>query len=180
VQDAYSIEDARLTEILQAARERIEEITSRYLITQTWDYSINEWPCGDRIKLPGGNLQSVTSIKYLDSDNIETTLDPTTDYLVENRGDQCGYVVLPYQGSWPTAVLYPTTPITIRFTAGWTTAALVPAKIKSAIKFAAEDIYSHGAMQVNVYVSKGTSTGFDKIVNTLLYSSKLWDQFDND
>ena len=180
VQDAYSIEDALLTSILQAAREQVEDITRRYIITQTLDYSIDDWPCEDRIKLPGGNLQSITSIKYTNSAGTVTTMTPTTDYLIETCGDQCGYVVLPYQGVWPTAVLYPVNPITIRYVAGWTTAELVPSKIKTAIKFAAEELYNHGARQSNTYSEKGQSSGLEKIVQTLVYSSKLWDDFDDD
>lgn len=173
--EATTYDDDLLTAIITASREYVEDITRRFLLTQTWDYYINGWPTANYIKLPGGNLQSVTSVKWKDTDGTETTLTATTDYLVEPNGEGIGRIVLPYGETWPSGTLYPSNPITIRYVAGWTTAALVPAKIRSAILLICADLY------VN---REGKILGLTRqeflenvIIKRLLASSRLWDEF---
>lgn len=165
-------DDGLIDALITAAREHVEEITRRALLTQTWDYTLSEWPGGDYINLPFGNLQSVTSIKWKDSDATETTLTETTDYIVEKNGDQCGRVVLPYGGSWPSGQLYPSNPITIRYVCGWTTAAAVPRLIRVAVLMMMADMYEwRGEALVGQAVIE------NKTVQRLLASSRLWDEF---
>lgn len=173
IENSVTDEDNLLDSIIKASREHVEDITGRYLLTQTWDYSIQDWPDSGFIKLPGGKLQSVTSVKWKDTDGASTTLTLTTDYLVETNGEQCGRIVLPYGGSWPTGSLYPSNPITIQFKAGWTTAALVPYQIKSAIKLICADLYSNRESQI----VSGQIYQINKTVKNLLASKKLWDEF---
>ena len=127
----------------------------------------------NNIKLPGGNLQSISSIKWKDTDGTETALTVTTDYLVEQNGEQCGKVVLPYGGTWPSGTLYPSNPIVIRFVAGWTTAALVPYKIKAALKLICSDLYTNREGQV----LSGLDYRQNKAVMDMLFSARLWDDF---
>ena len=137
-------DDSLLTDLIETARRDVENDTSRKLITQTWDYCPKRWPCGDRIKLPFGNLQSITSITYTDCNGTAYTLTPTTEYTVELNGDQCGFVVLPYQGSWPSVTLRPSQPITIRFVCGYgSTAASVPVTARQAIKARCVNLYGN-------------------------------------
>jgi len=169
---ATSIEDDLLNDIIKEAREHVEDITRRCLLTQTWDYSLQEWPRENYIKLPGGNLQSISSIKWKDTDGTETALTAGTDYLIEQNGEQCGKAVLPYGGTWPSGTLYPSNPIVIRFVAGWTTRALVPFKIKAAIKRICAKLYESKGEDV-----LGQSVHEDKTVHDLLWSKRLWDEF---
>ena len=171
---ATAIEDDMLTGIIKAAREYVEDITGRALLTQTWDYCLNEWPSRDYIKLPYGNLQSVSSVKWKDTDGSETALTVTTDYLVETNGEQCGRIVLPYSTPWPSGSLYPSNPITVRFICGWTTAALIPAKIKAAIKMICTDLYEH--RDAKETQAQGNITD-NKTLIRLLSSTRLWDEF---
>lgn len=173
---ATSYEDDLLTAIIEASREHIEDITRRALITQVWDYSLRGWPTTNYIKIPGGNLQSVTSIKWKATDGTETTLTAGTDYLVETNGDQCGRVVLPYGCTWPSGTLYPSNPITIRYVAGWTTAALVPSKIRTAVKMIAADLYENREGQVMTTNNQAYSE--NKVVQRLLASARLRDEFE--
>ena len=83
---ATSAEDALLTNIIQSAREHVEAITRRQLLTATWDFFLKEWPSSNSIKLPFGNLQDITSIAWTDIDAVVTTLTETTDYIVETNG----------------------------------------------------------------------------------------------
>jgi uncharacterized phiE125 gp8 family phage protein len=121
----------------------VEGETNRKLLTQTWKLYLDEFPDCDRIRIPFGNLQSVTSVKYKITDGTETTMTVTTEYLVETNGDQCGYIILPYGVYWPTDQLYPSNPITIEFVCGWTTAALVPRNIRAMMKLYLAKKYEH-------------------------------------
>jgi uncharacterized phiE125 gp8 family phage protein len=165
-----SAEDDLLNAIIYAGIEHVENLTGRKLLTQTWEYYLDEFP-DDSIKIPFGNLQSVTSIKYKDSDATETTLTENTDYLVECNEDQTGNIVLPYGESWPSFTAYPSKPITIKFVCGWTTAALVPYAIKAALKLICADMYEN---------REGKAlTSFDykenRTIDALLINYKLFD-----
>lgn len=162
-------DDALLTEKLQSAIDDAEDFTGRQLLTATWKAYLDKFPCDkDFIELPFGNLQSVTAITYKDSAGTVTTMTVTTEYLVETNGDQCGRIVLPYGCSWPSVTLYPSNPICIEFVCGWTTAALVPSKIKSAILLGATDLYNCRETKTDRQIWE------NKAIHNLLYGKKLW------
>jgi uncharacterized phiE125 gp8 family phage protein len=167
VELATTAEDDDLNDLIKDATAVVENITRRALLTQTWDYYLNDWPEDDFIKLPFGNLASVTSVSWKDTDGTETTLTENTDYLVETNSDGIGRIVLPYSESWPSGTLYPSNPIKIRFVCGWTAAVNLPKNIKRAVKFAAEDAYyrfdRHEALSI--------------AIDSLLASYRLWDEF---
>jgi uncharacterized phiE125 gp8 family phage protein len=112
-----SDDDNLITALIQAAREMAETITRRVLITQSWNYILDEFPDGDEIELPLPPLQSVEEITYKDQDGDDTTFSED-DYIV-NTDAEPGKVVLAYGKSWPGASLYPTGAITVQFTAGY-------------------------------------------------------------
>lgn len=180
VNEATTAEDDLLIRILQSAIDDAEDFTGRQLLTATFKGYLDEFPPDkDYIELPFGNLQSVTSIKYKDSDGTETTLTENTDYLVETNvdatlgGDQVGRIVLPYGVSWPSVELYPSNPITIEFICGWTSAVYVPSKIKQAILLMAADRYAdRGEPIVGALVTQESRTM--NAVHNLLYAHKLW------
>ena len=171
VNEATNTEDDLLDAIITAGREQIEDITRRALLTQTWYYYLDEFPDKDFIKIPFGNLQSVSSIKYKDSSGTETTLTANTDYLVETNGDGIGRLVLPDGCTWPSDSLYPSNPITIEFVCGWATQALVPYKIKAALKLICAGLYENRDDML-----QGNLTKNDAVYN-LLSSARLWDEF---
>ena len=77
-------EDDMLDELITAGRLSVENDTGRRIMQQTWDYCPKSWPSGDRIKLPFGNLQSVTSVKW----NIEMMLDGDMGEVSEEQKTQ--------------------------------------------------------------------------------------------
>lgn len=191
-------EDALLNDIIVAAREHVEDVTRWALLTQTWDYFPPNWPgrhgyrgipsthSGQQfqnsylenyfIKLPFGNLQTIAHVKWKDVNGVETTLDEDVDYIVETNGDQCGRIVLPWGIVWPTGMLWPSNPISIRFICGWTTAALVPYKIKAAMKMIAADLYEH--REFFIEARSRTVIAENEVVERLLSSARLWDEFE--
>lgn len=170
---SQAAEDDLLNAILYAGIEHVENITRRALLTQTWEYYLDEFPAGDFIKIPFGNLASVTSIIYKDSAGTETTMVANTDYLVETNGEGIGRIVLPYGVSWPSFTAWPSKPITIKFVCGWTAAASVPYSIKAALKLIGTDLYENREGKV----LSSFNYQENKAVNILLASYKLWDEF---
>ena len=169
---ATSTEDDLLNDLIEAAREDVEHWTRRQIMPATWDYYLDEFPDEDYIVLPFGNLTSVTSVSYKDDDGTETTMTVTTEYLVETNGDQHGRIVLPYGVTWPSFTAYPSNPIKIRYVCGWATAALVPSKIKTAIKMIAADMYQDRGDSVI-----GRTVVKSQTVERLLASHRLWGNF---
>ena len=172
VWEPTSTEDDLLNDDIEAARVHTEDITRRAILTQTWDMYLDKFPAENFIKIPFGNLVTVTHIKYTDSDGDITEMTVTTQYIVETNGDQCGRIVLPYGVSWPSFTAYPSNPIVIRFVCGWTTRALIPATIKKAIKMLCAKFYASRGEDV-----VGQTVAEDKTVQRLIYSSILWDEF---
>jgi uncharacterized phiE125 gp8 family phage protein len=167
VNAATTAEDDDLSDLITDGRAFVEAVTGLALLTQTWDYYLQDWPRANFITLPFGNLQTVTSVSWKDTAGTETTLAVTTDYLAETNGSQCGRVVLPFGGSWPSGDLYPVNPIKIRFICGWTAAALVPKNLKRAVKLAAENAYYHGDRHEILKPA----------IDSLVSSWRLWEEF---
>lgn len=176
VNAATTAEDADLTTIIKAGRIYVEEITRRALLTQVWDYYLSKWPSDKAIKLPFGNLQNAVGtapvVSWKDEDGTETTLTVTTDYLVETNGEGIGRIVLPADTSWPSDALYPSNPIKIRFTCGWTAASEIPATIVAAVKLICADLHENREAQI---VAQRYET--NPTVQRLLASSRLWGEF---
>lgn len=122
-------EDAYLAALIEAAREHVEEITWRALISQSWDFYLSEFK--NPIKMPRPRLISVTHIKYYDTAGVQQTLADTVYEL--DTASEPGFVRLKYGQSWPTCRGHEDD-IVIQFKAGYgTTAASVPRPIRQAI-----------------------------------------------
>lgn len=156
-------DDDELNECITNGRLSVENDTGKKIMEQVWDYYPKHWPCHDRIKIPFGNLINSAGkepiVKWKATDGTETTLTAGTDYVAETNAEQCGFIVLPYGGVWPSAALYPSNPISIRFTCGYATQAAVPKSIKSAVK----------RMAVKLYVNKGDNTTGQTVIEDKTY-----------
>jgi uncharacterized phiE125 gp8 family phage protein len=124
-------DDEYITALITVAREITEQRTNRALITQTWDYILDDFPRGDEIKLRKPSLQSVTSVNYTDSDGIERIM-PTTDYVVDTSSVP-GRIFLGFSKIWPVAILQPASAVRIRFIAGYGAVDKVPKALKQAM-----------------------------------------------
>ena len=167
-----ALEDDALNDIITASRKHVEEITGRKLVTQTWDYYLNDWPGCDYIKLPFGNLSTVDTITVYDSTGGSTTFGLATGiatgFDIEKNGEGIGRIVLPYDSEWPTVTLRPSNPIKITFAAGYGTLATnVPSALRTAVKFEAQNMWRHG----------GEFDKIEKTVYNLTYNYRLHDEF---
>lgn len=125
-------EDTYIQNLIKAAVATVETITNRRLITQTWDYYLDQFPCENEIEIPYPKLQSVTYVKYLDTDGVLQTLG-TDIYEVDSNGLVGQIVLLPGQ-LWPYTQYQRKNTVTIRFVCGYGNASAVPEPIKQAMK----------------------------------------------
>lgn len=131
-------EDDELIELyIKQVTALCESRTQRALLTQTWELSLDAFPCargwvnGTRayeIRLPNPPLASVTSIKYDDGDNVEQTL-ATTEYVVDSASEP-GRVIPAYGKTWPSVYPEPNS-VRIRYVCGYASAASVPVELRS-------------------------------------------------
>lgn len=140
-------DDVLLKGLRTAAMQRIETITNRKLLTQSWYVYHNEWPSGDNydhFNIPYPPLQSIPSsgLRYTKSTGGSTTFSSTkwdSDIVSEP-----GRLVLDYNDEWPTETLHNNNPIRIQFVCGYgTKSSEMPESLKLAMKILIEHWYEN-------------------------------------
>lgn len=112
----------------------------RALITQTWDLYLDAFPCAE-ILLPLAPLQSVTSIKYDDTNGVEQTIS-ASNYTVDSVSEP-GWIAPNANYSWPDT-LEAVNAVRVRFVAGYgNNPSDVPPAIRAAILLATATLYEH-------------------------------------
>jgi uncharacterized phiE125 gp8 family phage protein len=124
-------EDAQIQRWIEAATQKVEDDTNCKLLTQTWDLALDAFPVGsDALRLPFGPLQSVTHVKYTDSNGVLQTLGASS-YLVDTSAIP-GRIGLADDGTWPSDLRI-VQPGTVRAVFGWSAAHLVPLPLAQAV-----------------------------------------------
>jgi uncharacterized phiE125 gp8 family phage protein len=139
---ADSDRDALIAGYIASAREEVEAMTNRALITQTRVYKIDRFPTSIQqlIELPGGTLQAVSSIQYVDADGATQTW-AASNYIAD-AGPDLGLVGLAYQKTWPTIRQWDL-PVTISYAVGYgDDPGDVPEKLRTAIQLIAADLFA--------------------------------------
>lgn len=122
-----SDDDALITALIVAMRQRAEALTGRALITQQWQLTGEAFPVG-ALGLPRPPLVSVETIKYLDANGTLQTLSTGAYDVV--LSELLGTVAPKWGTTWPT-IRSQIGAVQINFTAGYGAAAAVPQAIKS-------------------------------------------------
>jgi uncharacterized phiE125 gp8 family phage protein len=92
-----SADDALIDALGQAARQLVEQVTDRALITQTWRLTLPR--LGPRpVRLPVWPVQSVTSVAYTDSTGVAASWDASLWALSAAEPPE---LVPAYQELWP-------------------------------------------------------------------------------
>jgi uncharacterized phiE125 gp8 family phage protein len=133
-------DDVYVQQLIVKARRWAEHFTRRSLVTQTWDWYMDDGFPGEVFKVPQAPLQSVTHVKYIDSDGTEQTLSASI-YTVDNKS-QPGRIFLTYNQEWPD-VQDTYNNVNIRFVAGYGTPEDVPEDIAHAIKIMVAHWHEH-------------------------------------
>lgn len=134
----YSTDDALITSLIVAAREYAENYTNRKFITQTIEEKFNAFPDVRWLNLSVPEVQSITSVLYLDADEVEQTF--TSDDYVFTSHQWPAYILLKLNKSWPS-VLNRRDVITVTYVVGYGAASDVPDAIKSAMLLIIGDLY---------------------------------------
>jgi uncharacterized phiE125 gp8 family phage protein len=121
-----SDQDSLIELYIKSARQTAEHELGRVLITQTWELTLDAFPAG-RIQLPLAPLQSIASVKYLDSNKVEQTLSPTAYFL--DKDSVPGGLSPADDTGWPESYDVANS-VRIRIVGGYESADLVPSNIK--------------------------------------------------
>lgn len=164
---ANTDEDDYLPSLIKSVRVFVEEKLNRKLITQTWYLYLDNWPIIEEyFELPYGRLQSVISIKYKGTDGSESTWN--SNNYIAGIGYEVGRVILGYNKSWPTSVLYPSLPIIVEFKCGYGDVGVdVPDSILSAMKKIMSDMHEEREIRPKANL-------MDSLAGDLISSYKIW------
>lgn len=170
--EAATAQSARNPRTIAAAREYVEDATGRSLITQTWELTLDRFPCADDpqgavILLPMGNVQEVTGITYLDEDGVQQTLDPSVYVLVASENP--ARVGLEVDQAWP-ATRNRIGAVTVTYSAGYgDTAAAVPEKLRQAVLL----LFGHWHRNTEAVVTGTIATAVQHSLDEILNSYRI-------
>lgn len=105
--------------LIKAARQSVEKLTDRAILTQTWKLYLDNFPANSDtpIPLPYSPLISVTHIKYYDTDDTQQTWD--SDYYQADIASEPGRVVAVSGQSYPSTYDRKLSAVEIQYTAGY-------------------------------------------------------------
>lgn len=122
--------DTVITRRIIEARQYVEQYCGRALITQTWELALDAFD-GDEIELPLASAASITSIKYMDTNNVEQTLSASSYTL--NDYTQPGVIHLNSGYAWPS-IYDVVNAVKVRYVSGYgASGSYVPGPINEAI-----------------------------------------------
>ncbi len=120
-------EDVYITRLIAAASSLFEEKTGRALMEQTWELTLDKFPCAIQLKRPP--ITSVVSIKYTDITQSEQALE-TDDYFVDISSDTGAQIVPAINKAWPADVSTQINSVRVRYLTGYKTEEQVPEVIR--------------------------------------------------
>jgi uncharacterized phiE125 gp8 family phage protein len=151
----HAAEDALIQAYITAARSRCEEYQRRAYVQQTWELSLDGFPCASAndphavIRLPRPPVQSVASVIYVAEDGSEVTMDASAYQL--DAGGELARLSPAYGTTWPRARRVPGA-VRIRYVAGYPVggteaqpdpAANVPPLVRMAMRFEIGHYYAN-------------------------------------
>jgi uncharacterized phiE125 gp8 family phage protein len=96
---AATYDDNNVGTLLDAARQLVESETNRAILNQTFTLKLDYFPT--EIYLPKGRIQSVTTVKYINTSGVKTTLTDGTDYSTTTGYDDGRIAPI---NSWPSDI----------------------------------------------------------------------------
>lgn len=133
-------DDALIDAMIAAATEMVENKTGRALMTQTFELTLDKFP--DAFELTRVPVQSVVSVKYRDLAGTLQTLAGSA-YTMDNSDDtSSAYVVPAYDTEWPET-RDQVNAVVVQYTAGYASAAAVPAAVKAWLKVMLTAMYDN-------------------------------------
>lgn len=166
----YADEDAYLTGLIPAARELVEAMTGRRMITRTEKLLLDFFPPSDAIIIPVAPVSAVGAIVTKDEDDAPTAF-ASSKYVLDTSGP-VAKIVLKRGATWPVLAsnAKPVNAIEIPFTSGYGSAALVPAKMKLAVKLLVGHFFENRENSTPLTI-KEIPNGISSIV----YQLRVWE-----
>ncbi|MCG8430378.1 MAG: hypothetical protein MJA29_04320 [Candidatus Omnitrophica bacterium] len=141
-------EDTLIGDFITIARKQAENLTKRALVSQTWQYIIDDFDsCTAVIELPRAPLSTSStnvSITYVkDTTAGDTTTIGSTVFSIDS-GSEPGRIYPSYGNEWPSDVRDQRNAVTIQYVSGYTTSTTpIPRPIASWIKMRVLDLYEN-------------------------------------
>jgi uncharacterized phiE125 gp8 family phage protein len=163
-----SDDDTLINSFIQSATEQVQTFIGRQLVTATYDYFADSWELTDKgyLEIPLGNVASITSIKYKDTDEVLQTWS-SSKYEV-NLKTQIVQIRPISTENFPS-LGEEFNSVEIRFTAGYGAASDVPDALKTAIYMLVADSYEHREHMSEVRLQKNPA------VERILWNYRLRD-----
>lgn len=143
-------DDALITALITAATEMAEQELHRAIMAQTWELTLDAFP--DAFELTRVPVQSVTSVKYYDTNGVQQTIASNLYSLDTTNDVGFAYIVPAYNTAWPVTQDI-INAVAVRFVAGYST---VPEPIKQWIKLMISTMYEN--RETEAYSSRAVST----------------------
>jgi uncharacterized phiE125 gp8 family phage protein len=160
--------DPLLSILIKSARQYAEQLLGRYLVTQTIDLYLDEFPQHE-IKLRP--LQSVSAITYVDTAGATQTLS-AADYIVDSTGTPAR-ITPAYGVSWPST-RDQVNAVKVRFVAGYGAASAVPQCVKNWMLMRIKTLYE---TRDSVTFQNGTAVFPESYVDGLLDPERAWSKY---
>lgn len=161
----FDDDDVLLSAYISVAREHVEGLLSRALITQTWDWSFDTF--SDEMCVPLPPLQSVTQISYIDTDGNTQALSASV-YDVD-IGVTPGVIRIAYDQTWPS-IRSTKNAVTVRFVAGYgDNESDVPFRLRQAIALFVGHLYENREATAPITI-KTVPMGFDSLIGNYQWS----------
>lgn len=143
-----SDDDAMIQRLIAAAREWVETVAGRALITQTWRMSLDDWPEDVSVALIRPPVQAVTAVRTFDATGVASVW-AGANYALSFGAEPQRLIRL--AAAWPTPGRT-SSGIEIDMTCGYgTLAADVPAALRQAVLLKIAQLYER----------RGEETGAD-------------------
>jgi uncharacterized phiE125 gp8 family phage protein len=147
--------DAIFRSYLIAGRQKVEEYIGQYLVDQTLEAYVEDYPVHGYIRLRGP-LIGIVAFDYTDTDGIYDAID---DYVVDTTG-KAPRLLPSYGATWPASRAQSNS-IRIRWRAGFVntsaspteTTALIPEPLRIAIMFHAQALHERENMEMFIKVA---------------------------
>jgi uncharacterized phiE125 gp8 family phage protein len=179
--DLVEHDEFLIPRLIVAAREWVEKVCNRVLITQTWDVYFEAFD-GDCLCLPFGSLQQVSQFDYTDAAGVvrpfaiasgNVLLGSAIVAHIDTVSEPCE-IELASSATWPSDTLKTVNPIRVRIVCGYgASGASVPASIKQAMLLLIDHWYRNTSDVVVGQSSSITSSRLERSVNALLENYRL-------
>lgn len=175
-------DDTYITSLITTSRRMCEAYTGLSFVTQERQIKLDRFPVSDRsrgneITIPYGPVQSIDSVKYLNTDNVLTTMAEGTDYVVDTDSEICR--IFPVSSNeltcWPSTRNLPNA-VTVAYTAGFDDVSGIPLpkEVTEAMYKQIASMYENRQDETMVNTSTGMSTQLNWNSKAILDSIKVY------